>query len=114
MSALGNGGKGKGGKGGKGSKQGIGKSSQRHRRNKSNGIQGISKPAIRRLARRAGVKRISGTIYLESRVVIKAFLTNVIKDAVTYCEYSKRKTITALDVVYALKRQGRSIYGFGP
>jgi hypothetical protein len=24
-----------------------------------------------------------------------------------------RKTVTALDVVYALKRQGRTIYGFG-
>ncbi|GBP93251.1 Histone H4 [Eumeta japonica] len=26
---------------------------------------------------------------------------------------SKRKTVTAMDVVYALKRQGRTLYGFG-
>ncbi|MCP3664746.1 MAG: hypothetical protein GY696_20010, partial [Gammaproteobacteria bacterium] len=32
---------------------------------------------------------------------------NVIRDAVTYCEHAKRKTVTAMDVVYALKRQGR-------
>ena len=25
----------------------------------------------------------------------------------------RRKTVTAMDVVYALKRQGRTLYGFG-
>ena len=100
-------GRGKGGKGlGKGGIKRFRKGSS-----KSN-ILGITKPAIRRLARRGGVKRISGQIYEESRSVIKTFLENVVKDAVTYTEYSKRKTVTALDVVYALKRQGRTIYGF--
>ena len=27
--------------------------------------------------------------------------------------YIYRKTVTALDVVYALKRSGRTLYGFG-
>jgi histone H4 len=64
--------------------------------------------------------------------VLKVFLENVIRDAVglinhncvlistksqifqvTYCEHAKRKTVTAMDVVYALKRQGRTLYGFG-
>jgi len=76
-------------------------------------IQGITKPAIRRLARRGGVKRISGLIYEETRGVLKTFLENVLRDAITYTEHSRRKTVTALDVVYALKRQGRTIYGFG-
>lgn len=34
--------------------------------------------------------------YAETRNVLKAFLESVIKDAVTYTEYSKRKTVTAL------------------
>merc|ERR1712224_545944 len=76
-------------------------------------IQGITKPAIRRLARRGGVKRISGLIYEETRGVLKEFLENVIRDAVTYTEYARRKPVTAMDVVYALKRQGRTLYGFG-
>ncbi|KAE8667190.1 Histone H4 [Hibiscus syriacus] len=76
-------------------------------------IQGITKPAIRRLARRGGVKRISGLIYEETRGVLKIFLENVIRDAVTYTEHARRKTVTAMDVVYALKRQGRTLYGFG-
>ncbi|KYB24697.1 Histone H4-like protein [Tribolium castaneum] len=75
--------------------------------------KGITKPAIRRLARRGGVKRISGLIYEETRGVLKVFLENVIRDAVTYTEHAKRKTVTAMDVVYALKRQGRTLYGFG-
>ena len=76
-------------------------------------IQSLQKPAIRRLARRGGVKRISGLIYEETRGVLKVFLENVIRDAVTYTEHSRRKTVTALDVVYALKRQGKTLYGFG-
>jgi len=76
-------------------------------------ILGITKPAIRRLARRGGVKRISSLIYEETRNVLKQFLEGVVKDAVTYTEHAKRKTVTALDVVYALKRQGKTLYGFG-
>jgi len=70
-------------------------------------LEGITKPAIRRLARRGGVKRISGLIYEETRGVLKVFLEGVIRDAVTYTEHAKRKTVTSLDVVYALKRQVR-------
>lgn len=98
-------------KGGKG----LGKmgAKKRHRRVVRENIQGIIKPAIRRLARRGGVKRISGLIYDETRGVLKVFLENVVRDAVTYTEHACRKTVTALDVVYALKRQGRTLYGFG-
>ena len=76
------------------------------------------------------MKRISGLIYEETRGVLKLFLESVsafvsfiafvsdnhlqvIRDSVTYTEHAKRKTVTALDVVYALKRSGRTLYGFG-
>ncbi|XP_028021471.2 uncharacterized protein LOC103009128 [Balaenoptera acutorostrata] len=107
LEVFGMSGRGKGGKGlGKGG-------AKRHRKVLRDNIQGITKPAIRRLARRGGVKRISGLIYEETRGVLKVFLENVIRDAVTYTEHAKRKTVTAMDVVYALKRQGRTLYGFG-
>ncbi|GAW06713.1 Histone H4 [Lentinula edodes] len=83
------------GKGGKGLGKGGAK---RHRKILRDNIQGITKPAIRRLARRGGVKRISGLIYEETRGVLKIFLENVIRDSVTYTEHAKRKTVTALDV----------------
>ena len=98
------------GKGGKGLGKGGAK---RHRKVMRDNILGITKPAIRRLARRGGVKRISGLIYDETRSVLKTFLDGVVRDAVTYTEHAKRKTVTAMDVVYALKRQGRTLYGYG-
>ena len=86
---------------------------KRLKKNTKEVILGITKPAIRRLARRGGVKRISNYIYDESRSVLRNFLETVVKDAVTYTEHARRKTVTAMDIVYALKRQGRALYGFG-
>ena len=60
------------GKGGKGLGKGGAK---RHRKVLRDNIQGITKPAIRRLARRGGVKRISGLIYEETRGVLKVSFT---------------------------------------
>lgn len=98
------------GQGGKG----LGKGGmRRHRKVLKDNIKGITKPAIRRLARRGGVKRISGLVYEEVREVLKDFLINIIKDAVTYTEHARRKTVTAMDVVFALKRNNRTLYGFG-
>ena len=98
---------------GKGCKR-LGKEgAKRHRKVLRDNIQGITKPAIRRLARRGGVKRIFGLIYEETRNVLKIFLENVIRDAIQYTEHRNRKTVTDMDVVYGLKRQGRTIYGFG-
>ena len=59
------------------------------------------------------MKRISGLIYKETHGVLKVLPENAIRDAVTYTEHAKRKTGTARDVVYALKRQGRTLYSFG-
>ena len=60
-----------------------------------------------RLARRGGVKRISGLIYEETRGVLKIFFEGLICDSVAYAEYGSRKTVTAMNVVYAPQRQGR-------
>ncbi|XP_030405229.1 histone H4-like [Gopherus evgoodei] len=97
------------GKGGKGLGKGGAK---RHRKVLRDNIQGITKPAIRRLARRSGVKCISGLIYEETSGVLKVFLENVILDAVTYTEHAERKTMMVMDVLYALKLQGCTLYGF--
>jgi histone H4 len=86
---------------------------KRHRKILRDNIQGISKPAIRRLARRGGIKRISSYFYEEARGVLRKFLENLIKDTITYTEHANRKTVLAMDVIYALKRQGKTIYGFG-
>ena len=74
------------GKGGKG----LGKGGANcHRNILCENIQDITKPVIRCLAHGGGVKRISGLTYEETRDVLKVFLENVIRDAVTYAKYAK-------------------------
>ena len=65
---------------GKGTKsitgQGMGKRgtrSSKEKRNKST-MDGLTKPAIRRLARRGGIKRISSFVYDDTRQVLKNWL----------------------------------------
>jgi len=60
---------------GKGMK-GMGKrGGKRHaRKSTRSNIDGITKPAIRRLCRRGGVKRISSFIYDDTRAVLRGFL----------------------------------------
>ena len=70
--------------------------------------QGVKDSAIRRPARKGGVKRISGIIYEMTRAILKAYLKNVFRDAVTYTEQGKRKTVSAMDVVYTAKRDAPS------
>ncbi|CAJ0855454.1 17163_t:CDS:2 [Entrophospora sp. SA101] len=65
-----------------------------HRRALHGNIQGIRKPSLRKLAHRGGVECISNS-------------------AVTYMEQARHKTVTCMDVTYALKRKGKLHYGFG-
>lgn len=97
------------GKGGKG----LGKGGAvRHRRVLRDEIQNVSKGSIRRLARRGGVRRISGLVYGETRVVLHKFLSQVVSTAIIYTSHRKAKTVSANDVVYSLKHHKRTIYGF--
>ena len=73
----------------------------------------ITNGAIRRLARRGGVKRISMATHAHVRDYIDDFLGQVVRDSLTYTQHRKAMTITAMDVVYALKKNGRVIYGYG-
>jgi len=73
----------------------------------------ITKPSIRRLARRGGVKRISVFIYNDVKHMLSEFLKKMLRDISIYTEHARRKTISTMDVIYALKRNNRVIYGFG-
>ena len=66
---------------------------KRHRKVLRDNIQGITKPAIQRLAHKGGVKIMSGLIYKESRGILKVWMEAVIREAVTYAEFYKKKTV---------------------
>lgn len=65
------------------------------------------------MARRGGVKRIGDGVYDDTRDFVDYFLKNVLKNAAVFAEHARRKTITAMDVVYSLKQNGRTLYGYG-
>ncbi|PHH88526.1 hypothetical protein CDD83_7433 [Cordyceps sp. RAO-2017] len=88
--------------------------SARHRKILRDTVQGITKPDIRRLARRGGVKRISGGIYPEVRLALKERLESILRMCVIFVEHRNAKTISTQDVIYSLRKIGRPIYGFDP
>lgn len=73
-------------------------------------ILGVTRPAIRRLLRRGGVKRINGLMYDEMRDRLRDYLEAVIGDSVTFAEHDRRKTITLGDVKRGLQTNGRTLY----
>ncbi|KAF4454508.1 histone H4 [Fusarium austroafricanum] len=89
-------------------------SGRRHRKIIKDSIRGVTRPAIRRLARRGGVKRISAGIYDEIRDALKARLEMILQNCVIYVEYRNAKTVTVHDVIHSLTRIGRPLWGFDP
>ncbi|CAD2214687.1 histone H4 [Angomonas deanei] len=75
-------------------------------------IKSISRGSIRRLARRGGVRRLSGEIYEEVRRVLKSYVEDVVRTATSYTEYSRAKTVKASDIVSALRKKGQILYGY--
>ena len=97
----------------KGKGKGKGKEGMKHLRTVlKDAIHNISRAAICWMAHCGGVMRISGNIYEEVRGILKAFLEEVVKDVIIYYQYSERKTVTMMDIIYALKRHGHHLYRF--
>jgi histone H4 len=86
---------------------------KRHMKPTKDPMLGITKPALKRLARRGGVKRISAQVYNVMRKAIQDFLDNVIFRGLVIAQHMKKKTITVDHMVRALKSSGHAIYGFG-
>jgi histone H4 len=70
----------------------------------------VPSATIRKIARQAGVGRISGECYEEYREGRKQELMPICLDIHLYAESARRKTITAADVIYAANRHGIKLY----
>ncbi len=79
---------------------------KKHRKVLRDNIQGIRKPYIKRLLKRAGVKRVSGLVYEETRGILKIYLETLIKDTLVFMEADKRRTVHLKDVAGALEIHG--------
>lgn len=82
------------------------KQQRRRRRVLRDNIQGITKGAITRLARKAGIKRLSGLLYEEIRGVLKVHLEEVVRVAVVFAENRRAKRVTGEDVRNAYQYLG--------
>jgi histone H4 len=80
---------------------------KKHTKVYKDNIQGITAPAIRRLAHKGGVKTMSNSIYYEIRIIIKVHLESVIRRAVLFTESAQRNTVQDRDVREALNVLGR-------
>lgn len=71
----------------------------------------IRKPALKRLCRRAGIKRLDGKTYGEIRTTLNDFLKPIIRQSLLVMRHSGRKTVTSDDVVFVMKTNQLPVYG---
>ena len=74
------------------------------------GGRGITKGSIRKIARRGGCRRLASNVYDEARTILKGFVDSVMADTSILLEMTGRKTVRAVDILFALKKQGRTLY----
>lgn len=70
-------------------------------------LNGITSPAIKRLLRRAGVKRISKLVFNSIREFIDSFLQEFVRMLVIVTLYNNRKTIKQKDIECVLSIKGK-------
>lgn len=66
-------------------------------------IQGVTKPAIQRLANTAGIVEMSGQVYDEVRLRIKDTMESILKNATAISQYARRKRVQSEDIVEGIR-----------
>ena len=61
-------------------------------------LYGLTKPAMQRLLRKAGVKSASGVMYEEIRGVFLTMLDPMLQRILLFVEHEGRRTVTPSDV----------------
>ena len=85
---------------------GRGGKNTRSKRVLRDNIDGITKPAIMRMAHQAGVKSLSGLCYEEIRGILKTHLEEVMENTLLYTESRRARTVNLSDVVNGLEGSG--------
>lgn len=88
----------------------VPKDAAKKRKNLRDSAMGITKSALMRIARTAGILNMSGLIYEELRGVMKHEMENIIRDAVLRTLHAKRKTIIIDDIVMSADKFHKGLY----
>ena len=89
----------------------TGKGKRHQSTHKLSGRANLRRAQIRRLASRAGVKRIGGDAIEECQEIFYKFCEELLAKTTTITQYRKRKKIKVKDVTHALKLMNKPIYG---
>lgn len=79
------------------------------KKTKSDKPENFKKPAIIRIARKAGIKNISEDCYQSIRNLILDKITDLLENAFIINEQTNTKTLMVNDVIGALKIQGTNL-----
>lgn len=88
---------------------GMGKGASR-RNSQQEGINYIPEYAIRKLARRGGVKRIGSSFIPQCKVFSEKLLEELVKYSIVYMEHARRRTLRPSDVKEAAKGMNMKLY----
>lgn len=83
----------------------------RHRQTKAP-IDTLTRPVMRRIGRRAGIRRVSKTLYPYMRKALVDFLISILKWAILLMEHKKVSTLGVFEVIAAMEANGRPLWGF--
>ncbi len=84
---------------------------RKHKRIYRGNIEGITKPAIKRLGILAGCDRLGGLMYEEVRGVLFVTMKDCLSKAVIHMQHAKRKTLLYKDLEAAVSMYGEKLYG---
>lgn len=87
-------------------------SNARHKKRSKNPLHGITDGSIRKLCRKAGVKRIKSEIYRQIRKISEIFLDELMSSSMNYKDSSSRKVLSTQDIVSGLNSSYKiKVYG---
>lgn len=86
----------------------------RHRKILSDTHMGLTKPAIKRICRQAGVVRIKGNVYDYVRGVARIKLEQILTASIAYTEASQRVTVSVSDVIKGIDAATGDHVAFDP
>lgn len=89
----------------------LASSEKRHKRATSIKTDGVSNPALKRVARSGGVKTVPAHMYGDGKRVLDNFFRITLECAITFAAMNGRVTIQSSDVKNALEMRGRTVYG---
>jgi histone H3 len=76
-------------------------------------LEGLTDGAIKRLARKAGVKTISSMVYQEIRGVVKAHVEKIVGAAFKLAQHARKVTISRDDIIESARINGFPVYATG-